>query len=122
VSLSIAKCANVSPSANGSSACRVVTGNNSVCVALRRLPNATRTPRVVAVTVRLTDQAGNAAEVVARVRVFRRRPTSGADASCLRVSSTGALVRRNTTPISNPARTVAAVGRLGRGGGGGGGA
>jgi hypothetical protein len=117
VSLSVAKCANVSPSANGSTACRVATGNNSVCVALRRLPNATRTPRVVAVTVRLTDASGNASEVVARVRVFRRRPTSGADASCLRVNSTGALVRRNTTPISN---NTGLTGRLGGGFGGGG--
>ena len=91
-SASVARCANVSPPADGPGACRVAAGGSSVCVALQRLPSAARTARVVAATVRVTDAQGNAADVVARVSVFRARPAAGANAACLRVSSTGELV------------------------------
>jgi len=92
LTLAALSCANVSPAANGASACRA-NGTAGVCVALRRLPQRRTTPRVVRATVRATDAAGNSADAVATLRVFRRQPTNAtrADPACLRVSATGRL-------------------------------
>jgi hypothetical protein len=81
-------CANVSPSNNAASACRVANAT-AVCVSLRNLPSRSGTPRVVSARIQAIDGAGNAVEASAQISVYRRR---GSDSACLRISRANSRV------------------------------